>query len=107
VYLVFLHGRYAGWVGTFGTNVGSVLCFQVIMMSWYGVNFVLPMVHGWLHGTNAPTSVGLHSYATGAGGLEWVAGASVVNVLLVMFAWARYTMETMPNSASHPVSPAE
>ncbi|HVW02226.1 MAG TPA: cytochrome c biogenesis protein CcsA, partial [Planctomycetaceae bacterium] len=107
VYLVFLHGRYAGWVGTFGTNVGSVLCFQVIMMSWYGVNFVLPMVHGWLHGTNAPTSVGLHSYATGAGGLEWVAGASVVNVLLVMFAWARYTMETMPNSVSHPVNPAE
>ena len=107
VYLVFLHGRYAGWVGTFGTNVGSVLCFQVIMMSWYGVNFVLPMVHGWLHGTNAPTSVGLHSYATGAGGLEWVAGASLANVLLVLFAWARFTMETMPNSATQPVSPAE
>jgi ABC-type transport system involved in cytochrome c biogenesis permease subunit len=107
VYLVFLHGRYAGWVGTFGTNVGSVLCFQVILMSWYGVNFVLPMVHGWLHGTNAPTSVGLHSYATGAGGVEWVAAASLANILLVLFAWARFTMETMPNTVSHPVSPAE
>ena len=40
-YLVVLHGRFAGWVGTFGTNVGGVLCFSAILFSWYGVNFVL------------------------------------------------------------------
>ena len=102
VYLVFLHGRYAGWVGTFGTNAGSVLCFQAIMMSWYGVNFVLPMVHGWWNGTNMPTSVGLHSYATGAGGLEYVVGLCALNLLLVFMAWARYTMETMQLGGSQP-----
>ncbi len=94
-YLVFLHGRYAGWVGTFGTNLGSVLCFQAILMSWYGVNFVLPMIHGWWNGTNTPTSVGMHSYATGAGGLEWVIGAVVLNLALVAAAWARYVGETL------------
>jgi ABC-type transport system involved in cytochrome c biogenesis permease subunit len=94
VYLVFLHGRYAGWVGTFGTNAGSVLCFQAIMMSWYGVNFVLPKFHGWLNGTGESSMVGLHSYGSGDGGLIWVGTACGLNVLLVVVAWARYVMET-------------
>ncbi len=95
VYLVVLHGRFAGWVGTFGTNVGSVLCFSAILMSWYGVNFVLPQIHGWLNGTGQSSEVGLHSYATGAGGLEYVVGAVALNLLLVMAAWARYAVETL------------
>jgi|GEM_PF-2591417 len=102
VYLAFLHGRYAGWVGTFGTNAGSVLCFQAIVMSWYGVNFVLPKIHGWWNGTGESTSVGLHSYAPGeASGLEWVALTCFLNVLLVGVAWARYAMEmSLTNSAA-------
>lgn len=98
-YLVFLHGRYAGWVGTFGTNAGSVLCFQAIMMSWYGVNFVLPQVYGFLKGTNMPSTVGMHSYATGStSGIAWVGGACALNLLVVFLAWTRYTMETMSSS---------
>jgi ABC-type transport system involved in cytochrome c biogenesis permease subunit len=93
-YLVVLHGRYAGWVGTFGTNVGGVLCFSAILFSWYGVNFVLPMVNGWLQGTNMPTEVGLHAYAVGSGGLGYVCTAVVLNLLLVVAAWARYAGET-------------
>jgi ABC-type transport system involved in cytochrome c biogenesis permease subunit len=93
-YLVVLHGRYAGWVGTFGTNVGGVLCFSAILFSWYGVNFVLPMIHGWLQGTNMPTEVGLHAYAVGSGGLGYVCTAVVLNLLLVVAAWARYAGET-------------
>ncbi|MAT14871.1 MAG: hypothetical protein CMJ46_06325 [Planctomyces sp.] len=94
VYLVVLHGRFAGWVGTLGTNIGSVLCFNAILMSWYGVNFVLPQIHGWLTGSNAPTAVGLHSYATGAGGLEYVLAAVIANLVLVIAAGSRYFMET-------------
>jgi ABC-type transport system involved in cytochrome c biogenesis permease subunit len=93
-YLVVLHGRFAGWVGTFGTNVGGVLCFSAILFSWYGVNFVLPMVYGWLKGTNMPTEVGLHAYAVGSGGLEYVSAAVVLNLLLVFAAWGRYAGET-------------
>jgi ABC-type transport system involved in cytochrome c biogenesis permease subunit len=93
-YLVVLHGRFAGWVGTFGTNCGGVLAFTAILFSWYGVNFVLPMVHGWLNGTNMPTEVGLHAYAVGSGGLGYVVTGVVANVLLVVAAWARYAAET-------------
>jgi ABC-type transport system involved in cytochrome c biogenesis permease subunit len=93
-YLVVLHGRFAGWVGTFGTNVGGVLCFSAILFSWYGVNFVLPMVNGWLQGTNMPTEVGLHAYAVGSGGLGYVSTAVVLNLVLVVAAWARYAAET-------------
>ncbi len=93
-YLVVLHGRFAGWIGTFGTNVGGVLAFSAILFSWYGVNFVLPMVHGWLNGTNVPTEVGLHAYAVGSGGLGYVAAAVLINLALVIAAWARYTAET-------------
>ncbi|MCA9094121.1 MAG: cytochrome c biogenesis protein CcsA [Planctomycetaceae bacterium] len=106
-YLVFLHGRYAGWVGTFGTNAGSVLCFQAIMMSWYGVNFVLPQVYGFLKGTNMPTAVGMHSYATGsASGIEWVGGACALNLFLVFLAWTRYTMETISAEKAVPAQAA-
>jgi ABC-type transport system involved in cytochrome c biogenesis permease subunit len=93
-YLVVLHGRFAGWVGTFGTNAGGVLAFSAILFSWYGVNFVLPMVHGWLNGTNMPTEVGLHAYAVGSGGLAYVVGGVLLNLLLVVAAWGRYAAET-------------
>jgi ABC-type transport system involved in cytochrome c biogenesis permease subunit len=93
-YLVVLHGRFAGWVGTFGTNCGGVLAFTAILFSWYGVNFILPMVHGWLNGTNMPTEVGLHAYAVGSGGLGYVVTGVIANVALVIAAWARYAAET-------------
>ncbi len=48
VYLIPLHGRFAGWVSTFGLVAASVVCFLSVIMAWYGVNFVL--------------GVGLHSY---------------------------------------------
>jgi ABC-type transport system involved in cytochrome c biogenesis permease subunit len=103
-YLVVLHGRFAGWVGTFGTNCGGVLAFSAILFSWYGVNFVLPMVHGWLNGTNMPSEVGLHSYAVGSGGLGYVIAGVVLNLMLVAAAWGRYAAETtdlLSRSAEH------
>ncbi len=48
VYLIPLHGRFAGWVNTFWLVFASVFCFLSVVMAWYGVNFVL--------------GVGLHSY---------------------------------------------
>jgi cytochrome c-type biogenesis protein CcsB len=54
VYLLPLHARYVGWVKDFGLAVASVVCFAGIVMSWYGVNFIL--------------GAGLHSYGMGDGG---------------------------------------
>ncbi len=56
VYLIPLHGRFAGWVNTFGLVVASVVCFSSVLMAWYGVNFVL--------------GVGLHSYGFVEGGSQ-------------------------------------
>ncbi len=56
VYLVPLHGRFAGWVNTFWLVFASVFCFLSVIMAWYGVNFVL--------------GVGLHSYGFTEGGSQ-------------------------------------
>ena len=71
VYLMPLHGRFAGWVNTFWLVMSSVVCFLSVLMAWYGVNFVL--------------GVGLHSYGftNGSGGQLWV---SVVTTVVLAFA---------------------
>ena len=67
VYLVPLHGRFAGWVNTFGLVIASVVCFLSVLMAWYGVNFVL--------------GVGLHAYGFTKGGSQ---GVVFVFTLLVL-----------------------
>jgi hypothetical protein len=49
----------------------SVVTFSLIIMAWYGVNFVL--------------GAGLHSYGFGAGGVEWVTGFVVLQLLYVAY----------------------
>ena len=74
VYLVPLHGRFAGWVNTFGLVCLSVACFLSVLMAWYGVNFVL--------------GVGLHSYGFTEGGGQGIVGAISLMVLGFVFAAA-------------------
>jgi ABC-type transport system involved in cytochrome c biogenesis permease subunit len=75
-YLVVLHGRFAGWMGNFALAVASVLCFQGVVMAWYGVNFVL--------------GKGLHSYGFGTGGLPYVLTFVGLELLFVAVAAVRY-----------------
>lgn len=70
-YLCVLHARHIGWVGHRGLAALSVVCFTLIVMAWYGVNFVL--------------GAGLHSYGFGGGGQGWV---YTVIVLQLLFAGA-------------------
>jgi len=72
-YLAILHGRLAGYVQQFGMAVASVISFNLVIMAWYGVNFVL--------------GAGLHSYGFGAGGVEYVFSFSAVHILFVVFVW--------------------
>ena len=78
VYLVPLHGRFAGWVNTFGLVVASVVCFLSVVMAWYGVNFVL--------------GVGLHSYGFIEGGSQGMMSMIIAGVLAIPFAayWRRH-----------------
>ena len=68
-YLALLHARRIGWVGDFGMAAFSVLCFTLILMAWYGVNFVL--------------GTGLHSYGFGGGGQGYVLAAVALQFLYV------------------------
>ena len=91
VYLAILHGRYAGWFSNFGLIFGTVLGATMIVMSWYGVNFVLQLL-------STSGEVGLHSYGTGAGGLEYVAGFVIANWVFLAAATVQYRVKTR-NSA--------
>jgi cytochrome c-type biogenesis protein CcsB len=71
-YLAVLHGRLGGWFKNFGTIAAGVVTFSLVIMAWYGVNFVL--------------GAGLHSYGFGAGGVEYVAAFVIVHFLLVIYA---------------------
>lgn len=75
-YAIPLHARYLGWVRDFGLAVSAVICFAAIVMSWYGVNFIL--------------GAGLHSYGFGGGGPWWVFWASLLNLEFVLVASILY-----------------
>lgn len=70
-YIAVLHGRLVGWIKDFGMVVSGVMTFSLVIMAWYGVNFVL--------------GAGLHSYGFGAGGVEYVAGFVLAHFLLVVY----------------------
>ena len=70
-YVALLHGRLVGWVKNFELATGSIVAFALVIMAWYGVNFVL--------------GAGLHSYGFGAGGVEWVTGFVVLHLLYVAY----------------------
>jgi len=71
-YLAVLHARYVGWVGSLGLAALSVVCFSLVVMAWYGVNFVL--------------GAGLHSYGFGGGGQSLVFSAIAIQCLYVAIA---------------------
>ncbi|MFV8258424.1 cytochrome c biogenesis protein [Bdellovibrio bacteriovorus] len=70
-YLAVLHARYAGMLKHFGMVVTAVITFSLVIMAWYGVNFVL--------------GAGLHSYGFGAGGVEYVSAFVAAHMLLVVY----------------------
>lgn len=71
-YLAMLHARLVGWLKDFGMLAGSIVSFSLVIMAWYGVNFVL--------------GAGLHSYGFGAGGIEYVSGFVILHIIYVIYA---------------------
>ncbi|MCB9025280.1 MAG: cytochrome c biogenesis protein CcsA [Bdellovibrionaceae bacterium] len=70
-YVAVLHGRLAGWVKDFGMTTAAVITFSLVIMAWYGVNFVL--------------GAGLHTYGFGAGGVEYVSAFVAFHILYVVY----------------------
>ncbi len=75
-YLTVLHGRFGGWLGDFGTALGSAVAFLGVLMAWYGVNFVL--------------AAGFHSYGFGGGGLPYVLAVVLLDLVFISFLAFRY-----------------
>ncbi len=70
-YIAVLHGRLVGWIRDFGMVVSGIMTFSLVIMAWYGVNFVL--------------GAGLHSYGFGAGGVEYVSGFVIAHFLAIIY----------------------
>lgn len=79
-YLTVLHGRFTGWLNSFGFVLWSTIAFLGILMAWYGVNFVL--------------AAGLHSYGFGGGGVYYVLAAVAVDLVILMAMTLKYKIET-------------
>jgi len=72
-YVAILHGRLVGWVKDFELAVWSVVAFSLVIMAWYGVNFVL--------------GAGLHTYGFGAGGVEYVSAFVAAHLVFVTYVY--------------------
>lgn len=70
-YLAVLHARLVKLISGFGMAFWSVVAFSLVIMSWYGVNFVL--------------GAGLHTYGFGAGGVEYVAAFVALHLLYACY----------------------
>ena len=81
-YLALLHARYTGWLGDFGLAAWAAICFSLVIVAWYGVNFVL--------------GAGLHSYGFGGGGQGYVAAAVALQFLYVDAAALRLSGAAQP-----------
>lgn len=77
-YLAILHGRYAGWIKSFGLAAGSVMAYLLVLMAWYGVNFIL--------------GAGLHAYGFSSGGAVTVSIFTGFELFWVGLAALRYKL---------------
>ncbi len=56
-YMAVLHARKAGKIRELGVVLWSLICYILVIMTWYGVNYII--------------GAGLHSYGFGSGGTHW------------------------------------
>ncbi len=71
-YIAIIHARYRGMVKDFGFLASCIIAFLLVLMAWYGVNFIL--------------GAGLHSYGFSSGGNTEVFVYSVLQCVFVALA---------------------
>ena len=74
--MLIVHARFAGWLHNFGLAVVSIVGFLSVLMTYYGVNFIL--------------ASGLHSYGFSAGGTMWLVAYVVFECVVIGWATARH-----------------
>ncbi|MBK9294985.1 MAG: cytochrome c biogenesis protein CcsA [Oligoflexia bacterium] len=74
-FLAILHARYVGWLTEFGIMLAAPAAYLLVIMAWYGVNFIL--------------ASGLHSYGFSSGGTKIIFTFVVLQVLLLSASLAK------------------
>ena len=82
VYLAIVHARFAGWLRDFGLAASSILGFLSVVMTYYGVNFVL--------------ATGLHSYGFSEGGRIYALLYVVFEIAVIGAAFLRHRSSMRP-----------
>ncbi len=77
-FLAIMHSRLIGWTTSFSLLAWSPVAYLLVVMAWYGVNFVL--------------AAGLHSYGFSSGGATAMAIFVVLQILLLVAGFARLRM---------------
>lgn len=72
-YMAVLHGRFTGWIGVFTFPIATAMSFATVVMSWYGVNFIL--------------GTGKHSYGFSSGGQGIVGSLILVQLAYCLWVW--------------------
>lgn len=85
-YSAILHARYLHWVGHLGLAAWSVACFTLIIMAWYGVNYLL--------------GTGMHSYGFGGGGQEYVYAVILIQFVYVAIAVIKGSLDSFAENAA-------
>ena len=70
-YLIVVHLRHMNKLSDFALATSAVLGFLLVLMTWYGVNFVLGR--------------GLHSYGQGSGGIVWIVVYLIFEALFLAY----------------------
>ncbi len=83
-YMTVLHARRVNWLGSFGMATASIVCFQLVIMTYYGVNFVLGR--------------GLHSYGFSSGGQIWMGLYVLLEIVFVLWMWGAYSAAAQADS---------
>jgi cytochrome c-type biogenesis protein CcsB len=82
VYLAIVHARFAGWLRDFGLAASSILGFLSVVMTYYGVNFIL--------------AAGLHSYGFSEGGQIYALLYVVIEIAVISMAFLRHRSAIRP-----------
>ena len=87
-FIVILHARHVGWLKDFGTLAASTAAYLLVVMAWYGVNFVL--------------AAGLHSYGFSSGGTAVVIGfvAAQIAILVAALLKRQRALSPSPRTAA-------
>jgi cytochrome c-type biogenesis protein CcsB len=86
IYLAIIHARHAGWLWHFGLAASSILGFLSVIMTYYGVNYIL--------------AAGMHSYGFSEGGQLYMGLFAGFEIALVAAAYLRRRMSVRPEATA-------